>query len=200
MEGIILLVLLLIGGTVALVVWLIARAVGASQSIDELRRRLGSVEMEVGRLKGETARAPAAAPVAPEMPSVAAVATAEAAQRQPAPVLAQPVPHAIPPGKITVSPAPPPIPVAAEEISAPPPLPSIKPEPRPTLQPPRPLVPTFNWEQFMGVKLLAWIGGLVAFLAVAFLVKYSFDKTDFRPKCEWCSVLPPGSVSWWAAS
>ena len=27
----------------------------------------------------------------------------------------------------------------------------------------------------MGVKLLAWIGGLAAFLAVAFFVKYSFD-------------------------
>ena len=27
----------------------------------------------------------------------------------------------------------------------------------------------------MGVKMLAWIGGLAAFLAVAFFVKYSFD-------------------------
>jgi hypothetical protein len=175
MEGIVLLVLLLIGGAVALVVWLIARAIGARQSIDDLQRRLGSVEMEVGRLKGETPRALAAAPVAPELPSVAAIAAVEAAPRQPAPAPARPVPHAIPPERITVSPAPPPIPVAAEEIAAPPPLPSTKPVPWLTPEPARPLVPAINWEQFMGVKLLAWIGGLAAFLAVAFLVKYSFD-------------------------
>ena len=182
MEGIILLVLLLIGGPVALVVWLIARAVGARQSIDELRRRLGSLEMEVARLKGETARAPAAAPVVPEMPSVAAVAAAEAAQWQPARGSGATSASAIPPEEVTVSPAPPPIPVAAEEISAPPPLPSIKPEPRPALEPARPLVPAINWEQFMGVKLLAWIGGLAAFLAVAFLVKYSFDNNLISPE------------------
>ncbi len=34
----------------------------------------------------------------------------------------------------------------------------------------------------MGVKLLAWIGGLAAFLAVAFLVKYSFDKNLISPE------------------
>jgi hypothetical protein len=44
MEGIILSVLLLIGGIIALAVWLIARAVGAKQSIEELKRRLGSIE------------------------------------------------------------------------------------------------------------------------------------------------------------
>src|SRR6185312_14943867 len=32
-----------------------------------------------------------------------------------------------------------------------------------------------NWEQFMGVKMFAWIGGLALFLGVAFFVKYSFD-------------------------
>jgi len=34
----------------------------------------------------------------------------------------------------------------------------------------------------MGVKLLAWIGGLAAFLAVAFLVKYSFDNNLISPE------------------
>jgi hypothetical protein len=48
-------------------------------------------------------------------------------------------------------------------------------KPQPPRQPARPLLPPINWEQFMGVKLLAWIGGLAAFLAVAFFVKYSFD-------------------------
>jgi uncharacterized membrane protein len=53
---------------------------------------------------------------------------------------------------------------------------------RPAPEPARPLVPTFNWEQFMGVKLLAWIGGLVAFLTVAYLVKYSFDRNLISPE------------------
>ena len=34
----------------------------------------------------------------------------------------------------------------------------------------------------MGVKLLAWIGGLAAFLAVAFFVKYSFDNNLISPE------------------
>jgi uncharacterized membrane protein len=32
-----------------------------------------------------------------------------------------------------------------------------------------------NWERFMGVKLLAWVGGLAMFLGLAFFVKYSFE-------------------------
>lgn len=38
-----------------------------------------------------------------------------------------------------------------------------------------------HWEQFLGVKLFAWIGGLVLFLAVAFFVKYSFDQGLLSP-------------------
>ena len=34
----------------------------------------------------------------------------------------------------------------------------------------------------MGVKLLAWVGGLAAFLAVAFFVKYSFDNNLISPE------------------
>ena len=32
-----------------------------------------------------------------------------------------------------------------------------------------------QWEQFMGVRLFAWLGGFALFLAAAFFVKYSFD-------------------------
>jgi uncharacterized membrane protein len=182
MEGIILFVLLLIGGIIALAVWLIARAVGAKQSIEELHHRLGSVEREVARLRGETPRAPEASPVSPEMPRIAAVAVAEAAPREPITPSPQPVPPAIATEKVTISPAPPPMPVAADGISAPPPLRSAKPVARPAPEPARPLVPAINWEQFMGVKLLAWVGGLAAFLAVAFFVKYSFDNNLISPE------------------
>ena len=182
MEGYILLVLVLIGAPIALVIWLIARAVGARQSLDELSRRLGSLEGEVFRLKKEIASAPPVAPATPEMPAVAAVAAAEAVQRQPASAPAQPAPPQIRLEEITITSAPPPISVIAAAVSAPQPLPGIKTQPTPALQPARTRVPAINWEQFMGVKLLAWVGGLAAFLAVAFFVKYSFDNNLISPE------------------
>jgi uncharacterized membrane protein len=39
-----------------------------------------------------------------------------------------------------------------------------------------------NWEQFMGVKLFAWIGGFALFLAVAFFIKYSFERNLIPPE------------------
>lgn len=39
----------------------------------------------------------------------------------------------------------------------------------------------FNWEQFMGVRLFAWLGGFALFLAAAFLVKYSLDHDLISP-------------------
>jgi len=44
----------------------------------------------------------------------------------------------------------------------------VRPEPSPS-------APVINWEQFMGAKLFAWLGGLALFLGVAFFVKYSFE-------------------------
>jgi len=42
-------------------------------------------------------------------------------------------------------------------------------------------VPEVNWEQFLGVKLFAWLGGLALFLAAAFFLKYSFDHDLIPP-------------------
>lgn len=38
-----------------------------------------------------------------------------------------------------------------------------------------------NWEQFMGAKLYAWIGGITLFLAAAFFIRYSFERGWFPP-------------------
>lgn len=38
-----------------------------------------------------------------------------------------------------------------------------------------------NWEQFMGAKLFAWIGGLALFLGIALSVKYSFEHDLISP-------------------
>ena len=56
------------------------------------------------------------------------------------------------------------------------------PQPPPPPPPPPPSVPTIDWEQFMGVKLFAWIGGLALFLGIAFFVKYSFDNNLVPPE------------------
>ena len=68
-----------------------------------------------------------------------------------------------------------------EEPVVPPPI--IPPQPVPRPEPPKqsPL-PAINWEQFMGVKMFAWLGGLILFLGVAFFVKYSFDNNLVPPE------------------
>ncbi len=38
-----------------------------------------------------------------------------------------------------------------------------------------------NWEQFLGVKLFAWIGGFILFLGMAFFVKHAFDNNLISP-------------------
>ncbi|MDB6139837.1 MAG: hypothetical protein JWO94_2909, partial [Verrucomicrobiaceae bacterium] len=53
---------------------------------------------------------------------------------------------------------------------SPPPLP---PEPpRAVAAPSKPM----NFEQFMGVKMFAWVGGLALFLGIVFFVKYAFER------------------------
>ena len=72
---------------------------------------------------------------------------------------------------------------ASEPIS-PPPIPVItRPEPKP-MPPPKavPMRTAINWEQFMGAKLFAWIGGLALFLGMGFFVKYSFEHNLIPPE------------------
>ncbi len=41
-----------------------------------------------------------------------------------------------------------------------------------------------NWEQFMGAKLFAWIGGFVLFLALIFFLKYAFENHLISPQVQ----------------
>src|SRR5882757_8480616 len=69
---------------------------------------------------------------------------------------------------------PPPLPVTA----VPPPIPETKPimpVERVQIGAAPPPARTIDWEQFMGAKMFAWIGGFALFLGVAFFVKYSFE-------------------------
>src|SRR5262249_55379939 len=46
----------------------------------------------------------------------------------------------------------------------------------------KPTKPPINWEEFMGAKLFAWIGGFALFLGIAFFVKYSFEHNLIPPE------------------
>jgi len=54
-------------------------------------------------------------------------------------------------------------------------LPPVAPPPPAEPVPEEPSAPVIDWEQFMGAKLFAWLGGLALFLGIVYFVKYSFE-------------------------
>jgi len=166
-PGIALVVLVILGIPIALAIWLVVRAVNANRRLEELSFRLGELESEIFRLKREMDSpkplhsSPATAPPQPKIVPPAPVAPPQPAAT-PQPVISLPSPPVA---------TPPPIPVAAATPKSPP---AFEPSPSPA--------PKINWEQFMGVKGFAWIGGLALFLGVAFFVKYSFDNNLVPPE------------------
>src|SRR5437016_10679497 len=150
-----LLVLFIIGLLIAIIVLpfvALGKANRAKRSVDDLVTRLSSLENEVRNLRSEVVPAPQ-----PEV-AVAAMET---------------VPLAVPITTVAV--------IVPEKESVPPPIPErfIQEAVPQIATPPRPPI---NWEQFMGAKLFAWIGGLALFLGVAFFVKYSFEHNLISPE------------------
>src|SRR5688572_14520554 len=119
-------------------------------------------------------------------------AEAEFSDPEPAPPTTAPAPSPLEPiliaraHRVPISPViEPPVLEPASQIE------SFTPEPpiSPTIPPPipRPLrKPEFNLEQFLGAKMLAWLGGLALFVGIAFFVKYSFDRDLVPP---WLRVV-----------
>src|SRR6266568_5873228 len=154
------LILLLIAFLILIVVLpfvAIVKANAAKRSVDDLLARLSSVEDDLRTLGQGASVANSRAPVSTSpTPSVDAVLP-------PLPVIA--------PAPVRETPKesqPPPIPQELLEAKAP--------------QPAIPPRPPIDWEQFMGAKLFAWIGGLALFLGVAFFVKYSFEHNLIPPE------------------
>ncbi|HEU5312507.1 MAG TPA: DUF2339 domain-containing protein, partial [Candidatus Udaeobacter sp.] len=149
------LVLFIIGLLIAMFVLpfvALAKANAAKRGIDDLAARLESLENEVHSLRQHTVTAPK---------SEAAVIAVEA--------MPSPLPIATP------------IPIVQERKSEPPPIPDefVKATVSQIAATRRPPI---NWEQLMGAKLFAWIGGLALFLGVAFFVKYSFEHNLIPPE------------------
>ena len=150
---------LIIGFLIAILVLpfvALAKANRAKRGVDDLARRLSSLENELRNLRPQTVSAvQPEAPVAAPEPKVEAVPPPIPAMT-PAPVVSK------------ATPEPPPIPQELLKPSAP--------------QIARPTKPPIDWEQFMGAKLFAWIGGLALFLGIAFFVKYSFEHNLIPPE------------------
>jgi hypothetical protein len=179
-PGIVLVILVILGIPLALAIWLIARAVSAGNRIGELSRRLGMLESEMMRLRREAERQSAKSPEPATVSSPArrVVETISASR----PEIIRPAPAPVPPPKPVVpEPAIPPLP--SREMA--PPVKTAeafaKPLPPPHVEPAHQPAPKINWEQFMGVKGFAWLGGFALFLGVVFFVKYSFDKNLIPP-------------------
>src|SRR5947209_20502696 len=69
----------------------------------------------------------------------------------------------------------------SSDLPEPPPIPQELLKPK-APQIARPSKPPIDWEQFMGAKLFAWIGGFALFLGIAFFVKYSFEHNLIPPE------------------
>src|SRR5207249_2270683 len=153
MDGLILLFLVVVAIVFVVPAVALAKVSRALRAIEELKQRLLMLEERLHRSPEDE---PAPPPEIITQPKSAA-----------------PI---IPPVSV-----PPPLPVTA----VPPPIPETRPiipveEVR--MEAAAPPARTIDWEQFMGAKMFAWVGGFALFLGVAFFVKYSFEHNLIPPE------------------
>ncbi len=163
-----LLIIYLVVVLLILPIWMIIRIRSHRDEQDAMRQRLDYIDAELQDLR--TRLREGAATLAPTAPAGTPPSSA------PAQISAQPA-VVIPPPVAVGAPLPPAKPAPAPVVAEPPPLPPlIVPAPaHPVYVPPPPRQPAVNWEQFMGAKLFAWLGGLALFLGVAFFLRYSIE-------------------------
>lgn len=153
MEGLILIILIAAVLVFVVPAVALAKATQAQRSIEELKERLRALEARLQQEPRDEAPVESTETVAAAAPMVPI--TQRVAIPPPLPIL--PIP---------------PIPTA-EAIA-----PVEETHPATTAPPAR----SIDWEQFMGAKMFAWIGGLALFLGVAFFVKYSFEHNLIPPE------------------
>ena len=202
-----LLVLYLVVVLLVLPIWAWIKLSRHDDQVESLQRQLSLLGIEFNNLRAELKPRPAApssqpaasaAPVAPPAASPVRadplppipVVTAPAPPPEPTAVastpIARPAEPVLAPAGLVSSSAPPP--VAADAAAEPPPLlpEPVRAAPAPVAYTPPPPTPSWmdniDWEQFMGAKLFAWLGGFALFLGVAFFVKYSLDHGWIPPE------------------
>ena len=190
MDGFIILVALAFLATVfVLPIVAFVRSGRAARETEQLGARLRSLEAELIRLRTSHEQQLGALRTAVERGAAAHASQPEsrpAASSAPPPV---PEPSVVPPvpmpPPVVLIPAARPATPSARMSPQPPPAapPPIQPiQPRPAAFDFDKLKGSLNWEQFMGAKLFAWIGGLALFLGVAYFVKYSFEHNLIPPE------------------
>lgn len=160
---VILLVLVLFGLPIAAFIWLVARTSRATREIEHLQLQVNRLQDELRKLRSE----PFAKPQPPEPASQPQPQVPPREVRSPAIEKPAPQPAAPPPKRVAVPPVAPPL-IAPPVVA----------------QPERLSSPSWNWEQFMGVKLIAWVGGFVLFLALVFSLKYAFENKLLSPEIQ----------------
>jgi uncharacterized membrane protein len=173
MEFMELIAVLVVGLLAFIVIWLIVSAVSARRGIEELSRKVNDLQLQLARLVQETP--PSAAPeTAP--PMTAKTSAAIPARDLPYVPISEPE-FSVP--KETLSGLPPIIPASPWPAESK----SVRPTPSsPPPIPSRPALPKIDWEQFLGVKGLAWVGGLALLLFIAFAIQYTFQHNLIRPE------------------
>src|SRR6266480_7928150 len=175
MEGLIFLLLIIVIIVFVLPIVAIVKAGSAQRSVEDFKIRLRDIEAQLQGLRR------ARRETGPEQP----------VETQPGPSVtwAAPVPAVVPPIPAVPPVAqPPPLPTetrpleAAKAAEAARTISSPSFEVKPKAASSAPSGTAINWEQFMGAKLFAWIGGFALFLGVAFFVKYSFEHNLIPPE------------------
>ena len=155
---------------VVLPIWAVVKFLRLRGDQEILQQQLGALQQEIQVLRTGLKHPPAAS----AQPVTGAPTPAAPVSAPPAPVMQAAV---TPPPVVTTPP-----PAAPAAAGLPPLLPPVIAPARPAYVPPAPSKRAINWEQFMGAKLFAWLGGLALFLGVAFFVKYSFDHDLIPPE------------------
>src|ERR1051325_955893 len=130
----------------------LAKANRVKRGVADLARRVASLENELRNRRPH------------------AVSPVQAEARVTAP---EPMEKAAPPSLSAIA--------VSNAILEPPPIPQELLTPKAT-QVAKPTKPPINWEQFMGAKLFAWVGGFALFLGIAFFIKYSFEHNLIPPE------------------
>jgi uncharacterized membrane protein len=149
--------------------------------LDDLARQVTTLQLEVRLMERAGAQAPSPMPLVPAPAEKAARNTSEKNRFETA---ASGIPSEAPIPQPPPTMPPPDLPKTVFKFDQVPER-NETPPPRsePVVQAPATEdAGSFDWEQFMGAKLFAWIGGLALFLGIAFFIKYSFDHNMIPPQ------------------
>ncbi|QYM79198.1 DUF2339 domain-containing protein [Horticoccus luteus] len=173
MEAVLVLILVLLVFLLVLPIVAIVRSNRDRKRQRELDLRLTVVEQQLVRLRQfpASASAPAATPPTVAVPVASPTPTPPAAPSTPRPPA--PIAAPFPASTAASTPTSPPV-LAPTKLSPVTVTAAATPPTRPRL--------AIDWEQFMGAKLFAWLGGLALFLGIAFFVKYSFEHDLIPPE------------------